>query len=80
MDTTLAQMLREAGHSEKEAKVLLTFSTVQVYIALSKTTEQDIADRWQAAFAAMVKDGSYRKIFTKYFPAKKLPGPAITTF
>ncbi len=29
------------------------------------------------AFAAMQKDGTFKGIFARYFPRKKLPGPAV---
>lgn len=80
VDTTLADNLKESGFGLNDVKVVLPFKTVQVFIAMSKTTPVDIVNNWQSAFASMVKDGSYRKIFNMYFPSKKLPGPAITKF
>lgn len=76
-DATVADALKEADLRPSDVRELLNFKTVQVYIAMSNATPKESVESWTNAFAAMQKDGSFKAIYSKYFPRKKLPGPAV---
>jgi len=78
--SSVGDIMKAAGYSGDDVKMVLPFMKVQVYIAFSNCTPDDIVRRWQGGLDFMKKDGSFARIFKNYFPAFDLPGPAITTF
>jgi len=79
-DDGMPSNAREAVLSPNDLKLLHIFMKTQLYIAMSKGTSPDIVKQWNDALNSMKKDGSFKKIYAKYFPGKALPGPAITKF
>jgi polar amino acid transport system substrate-binding protein len=75
-------LVKQAGGSMANIKAQYVFLKAQLWITFSKSTNPAVVSKWQAAFDEMEKDGTYEKIFKKYFPAgtASMPGPAITTF
>ena len=71
---------RELGFKESDFKQGLVFMKIQLYIAVSKDTPPEIVKAWNEALEEMKKDGTFERIYTKTFPEKPLPGPAITDF
>ncbi|MFA5464686.1 MAG: ABC transporter substrate-binding protein [Candidatus Cloacimonadales bacterium] len=69
-----------AGYKETDLKPIYVFMRTQLYIAMSKETPDDIVNKWNIALDEMKKDGTFKKIYTKYFPNKDLPGRAIDKF
>lgn len=74
-DLGLKPEIVEAGFDPGNFVELCAINTVQLYIALSKGTDPETVARWQAAFAAMVADGSFQRIHQKWFSGRRLPGP-----
>lgn len=69
-----------AGYKESDLKPVYVFMKSQLYIAMSKETPTETVNKWNKALEDMKKDGSFKKIYDKYFPGKPLPGPAIEKF
>lgn len=64
-----AGMLKEAKLPDATLEKLLTVMTVESDLSFSKDfSDQEVA-RWQRALDVMRQDGSYAKIFARYFPA-----------
>lgn len=70
----------EAGFKPTDLKPILSFQTIQTYIAMSKDISPDVVQAWNEALGAMRDDGSFERLLKRYYPSGKLPGPAITTF
>jgi polar amino acid transport system substrate-binding protein len=70
----------EAGVEPQNVKPAFSFLTVQGYIAFSKTTPPETVKAWAAAFQAMKKDGTFARIFKRYFPSTPLPDPSVRPF
>jgi len=59
--------------SPDEFEVVFTVREVDLYLALSKATDQAIVDEWRAAFESMKEDGTYLKIFKMWQPLESPP-------
>ena len=70
----------QADSSPAEVKMLYSFLTTQLYIAISKKTPPEVTAAWKKVFEEMREDGTFTKIYKKYFPERELPGKAITVF
>ncbi|WP_127715998.1 ABC transporter substrate-binding protein [Halobacteriovorax sp. HLS] len=77
VDITLDKSLSEIGYKTDELKTLLTLKTVQVFIVISKKTDPSVIKKWKETFESMRNDGTYEKIFRKYFPKRKLPSTEL---
>ena len=77
---SIADEARAAGYKASAVKEVFTFMRVQLYIVLSKGTQASVVKAWSEAFAGMRKDGTFARIYRKYYPALPLPGKAITEF
>ncbi len=75
-DDGLESNAKSAGYNSKDLKLLYVFMKTQLYIAMSKNTDPAIVKQWNKALNDMKSDGTFKKIFHKYFPSKKLPGAA----
>jgi polar amino acid transport system substrate-binding protein len=69
-----------AGAKMEDVKLSCIFLRAQLWIAFSKQTSPEVVKKWSDGFASMKKDGSFEKIFKKYFPKSPLPGAPITKF
>lgn len=76
----IADDLKTAGYKMTDVKLQYIFLKIQLYVAMSKNTDQSIVKSWNDALDAMKKDGAFKTIFKKYYPNNPLPGPAITKF
>jgi len=76
----IESQLEALGSSLDAVREQYVFLSGQLFIAFSKATDPRYVQRWADAFDAMQKDGSYVKIYRKYYPRLPLPGPAITQF
>lgn len=76
----IAILAEKVGFKQLDLRLQFVFMRVQIYIAASKDTPVSVVKVWNDALAGMKKDGSFKKIFKKYFPNRPLPGPAITAF
>ncbi|GAA3919153.1 ABC transporter substrate-binding protein [Litoribacillus peritrichatus] len=70
----------EAGYKESDLKLVMTFQTIQAYIAMSLNVPDHVVASWNSALKSMIDDGTYIKILKKYYPTANLPTKAITEF
>jgi polar amino acid transport system substrate-binding protein len=73
-NTEMPAALKNAGASADDVKSAFTLSTDLVYIAFSKGTSRALVDRWQNALDAMKRDGTFARIYARWFPADVPPG------
>jgi len=73
-NTEMPAALKNAGASADDVKSAFTLSTDLVYIAFSKGTSRALVDRWQNALDAMKRDGTFARIYARWFPADIPPG------
>ena len=81
--STQSSVIGEAGvsgYKPSDVKLVYELMKSQVFIAMSKATDSAIVAQWRAALESMKKDGSFKRILKKYYPANDLPGPEITKF
>ncbi len=78
--TGIKNSAESAGYSLNDVKLVFALMHSQLYIAVSKDTNPQITAQWNTALANMKKDGTFGKIFKKYYPSLDLPGPEITNF
>lgn len=74
------ELAQSAGYRATDMKEVLPLFNVQLYIAMSKGTSDDLVRAWSNALAKMKKDKTFEHIFKRHFPDQRLPGKAITTF
>ena len=70
----------EAGFTPKDLRLVLPFQKTQLYIAVSKGTDQKVVDDWNGALKQLRRNGSWQKVLKKYYPQSKLPGPPMAVF
>lgn len=76
----VASNAENAGYKTSDVKLALAFLKAQIFIAASKNTDPAVVAKWNAALAALKKNGTFKTIFLKYYPDRNLPGPEITKF
>jgi polar amino acid transport system substrate-binding protein len=72
----IGEEIRAAGLKPEDVREVFQFLKVQLYIAFSKATPALTLKAWTGALQAMKEDGSFKRIFQKYFPDSPLPEPA----
>jgi polar amino acid transport system substrate-binding protein len=73
-NTEMPAALESAGASPDAVKSVFTLSTDLVYIAFSKGVPPDLVNRWQNALDAMKRDGTFARIYARWFPIEAPPG------
>jgi polar amino acid transport system substrate-binding protein len=68
--------MRTAGFKREDVREVFPFLKVQLYIAFSKAIPALTLKAWTGALQGMREDGSFKRIFQKYFPDSPLPEPA----
>ncbi len=66
---------RAAGYEPSDLREVFPFQRVRLYVTLSQGTAPSTVAAWTAAFAAMHADGSFKRIFLKYYPKLLPPNP-----
>ncbi|MBN2374190.1 transporter substrate-binding domain-containing protein [bacterium] len=66
--------LEKVGASTDDIKNIFTISTDLAYIAFSKGTSPDLVTCWQNALDEMKRDGTFARIYTRWFPNEIPPG------
>ncbi|MBF0205302.1 MAG: transporter substrate-binding domain-containing protein [Oligoflexia bacterium] len=69
-----------AGYKLSDVRLVYIFLRSQVYMAMSKGTNVAIVAQWNDALKKMKEDGTFSRIFKKYYPDNELPGPEISKF
>ncbi len=75
-DLSFRSQFRQNGIDPTEFEVVYGFERVQMYIALSETTDKATVERWQAAFAQIKKEGTLAKVLAEWLPQAVLPEAA----
>lgn len=65
-DVQLPYLMVKEGFKADDIEKLLEFRKTEMYLAFSKDTDPAIVAKWQAAYEAMKKDGTYDKIMAAY--------------
>jgi polar amino acid transport system substrate-binding protein len=73
-NTEMPAALENAGVSADAVKSAFTLSTDLVYVAFSKDTSRALVARWQDELDAMKRDGTFARIYARWFPAEVPPG------
>jgi polar amino acid transport system substrate-binding protein len=71
------EVAKLAGFKPEDVRKTMTFLKIQLNVAFSKGTSAAILKGWSSALESMKKDGTFERIFRKYYPNRPLPGPAI---
>ncbi|MFZ6861759.1 substrate-binding periplasmic protein [Undibacterium sp. Ji67W] len=61
------QILKGIGHSSGEIEKLAVLDSLELYLAFSLNTSPDILNAWESALRTAKKDGSFQKIYQKWF-------------
>lgn len=69
-----------AGYRLEDVRLELEFLKSQIYVAMSLGTPERIAADWNRALAAMRADGTFQRIFRKYYPDRPLPSAEFSGF
>jgi polar amino acid transport system substrate-binding protein len=73
-NTEMPAALANAAVSADDVKSAFTLSTDLVYVAFSKDTSRALVARWQHELDAMKRDGTFARIYARWFPAEIPPG------
>ena len=73
----IADLAKSAGFKAEDMREAYPFLNVQDYLVFSKGTPGAVITKWSDSLTAMKKDGSFKRIFLKYYPKLPLPGPAV---
>ena len=60
-----------AGHSASDLEELLVFGEAELYLAFSKETSAAVIAPWRQAMEEMRRDGTFKKIYQKWYPSEK---------
>ncbi|WP_316676623.1 transporter substrate-binding domain-containing protein [uncultured Tolumonas sp.] len=75
----LAELCRSLGTAPTALKEAYPFLQSQLYIAFSKGTPEPVVRKWSTALESMKKDGSFERLFHRYFPGEPLPAESKPT-
>lgn len=64
---------KNAGHTMDDVEAVYEIKSTDLYVAFSSGTADDTVKKWRSALDAMKKDGSFRKIYQKWYPGEKIP-------
>jgi polar amino acid transport system substrate-binding protein len=73
-NTEMPAALAQAGVSPDDVRSAFTLSTDLIYIAFSQGTPPALVARWQEELNAMKRDGTFARIYARWFPAEVPPG------
>lgn len=64
----LQSSIEKIGMNPDIFETAFVFREMDLYIAISRMSDHDLVKRWTDAFEAMRKDGTYERIFYKWYP------------
>jgi len=75
VDSSVAinQILRSIGHTSDEVEKVTVLDSLELYFAFSLNTSPEILTAWEGALRASKKDGTFQKIYQKWFPDEMPP-------
>lgn len=65
--------IRDAGLNPDQFEVAYVLRERLLYIAISKQSDPGLVKRWEKAFLSMRKDGTFQRIFKKWYPNMEPP-------
>jgi polar amino acid transport system substrate-binding protein len=74
----MPDLARQQDIDPAEIELVLPFRSYHVYIAVSRPTPRALVERWQAAFQAMVRDGTFFDISRRWLPFESIPDFNVT--
>ncbi|MDQ3232259.1 MAG: transporter substrate-binding domain-containing protein [Pseudobdellovibrionaceae bacterium] len=70
---TMTDNLIRYGYSTQDTKQVYVFLKAKLYIAISKSTPERTVRNWEMAFEALKADGTFARIYHKYYPGFEVP-------
>ncbi|AUH51058.1 ABC transporter substrate-binding protein [Chromobacterium sp. ATCC 53434] len=64
----VGSVLKDIHQPADAVEVVRVLESLELYLAFSRGTSGDEIRRWQDAFAAVKKDGSFKRIYNKWLP------------
>lgn len=64
---------KNAGHTMDAVEAVYEIKSTDLYIAFSSATADDTVKKWRNALDEMKKDGSFKKIYQKWYPGEEIP-------
>lgn len=74
-DVGITPLFRQSGIGADEIVPVLDIKTADLYLAFSRNTDTEILFEWKQAFASVVRDGTFLKIYRKWLPDLLPPEP-----
>lgn len=65
--------VKNAGHTMDDIEAVYEIKSNDLYIAFSSGTSDETVKKWRSALDAMKKDGSFKKIYQKWYPGEEIP-------
>ncbi|MGR2664029.1 substrate-binding periplasmic protein [Chromobacterium haemolyticum] len=69
----VASVLKDIHQPPEAVEVVRVLETLELYLAFSRGTSAAEVKRWQTAFSAVKKDGSFKRIYNKWLPRDVAP-------
>ncbi|WP_434627112.1 substrate-binding periplasmic protein [Chromobacterium sp. CV08] len=69
----VASVLKDIHQPPDAVEVVRVLESLELYLAFSRGTPGDEIRRWQDAFAAVKRDGSFKRIYNKWLPRDTPP-------
>jgi polar amino acid transport system substrate-binding protein len=69
----IARIAAEAGFSTDQIEMLFVIKEVDLYIAFSKTTDEQIVGKWQRTLKEIHDDGTFASIYGRWYPGESPP-------
>jgi len=74
-DVGIKPLLRQSGISANKIVPIIEIKKADLYLAFSRNTDPEILHEWKQAFASVVRDGTFLKIYKKWLPDLHPPEP-----
>jgi polar amino acid transport system substrate-binding protein len=68
-----AEAAELSGVNPEDLKVVYTIKEMDIYLAISKGSDPETVKAWQTAFSTMQEDGTFVRIFKRWFPNLEPP-------
>lgn len=69
----VASVLKDIRQPPDAVEVVRVLESLELYLAFSRGTPGDEVRRWQDGFAAIKKDGTFKRIYNKWLPRDAAP-------
>ncbi|SUX55217.1 Uncharacterised protein [Chromobacterium vaccinii] len=69
----VGSVLKDIHQPADSVEVVRVLESLELYLAFSRGTPTDEVKRWQDGFAAIKKDGTYKRTYNKWLPRDTAP-------